>query len=775
MKTEKLITKLLPRSNFLSVILNWGNCSFRIHNFQILGRSIVEKRSLLINLVTFSLILFGVFALSMFALAQSAQVISGGVFIPRNEGYEGRIGHSHVIFNNYSGGVMNVVAEEWPNFKTVAKLDMVFAVKIDSSRNPIEVRQSFDKNPRILFLEEGNDRIGIRVLFKLYGQDNVYHGHGMTETWLYPDGQIFITAAAMFENMAVHELVTQARLDIDEPIAGLNRLKDTIQTMDDSSIPERYILLAAANPTADMPVNLSLYWRTGRMEHDTYIRRSSFALNGAPTYFRWPDYFRQAYTQLTLLDYYHKVERLPWPPGNGVYIDKIVSNYKGIQLNWPVELKQLNPTASFNTVFRLAMVADANAVKTFVATEREPVKFTITGGVIHGNDKLPNDKGYNDQEGCYEIRKTGRDPLIITLPEDMIGRTIRVKVIALSGHGAVTTTLDGKPLVPQLTSDGGIADDPLAPIHEQPEARANAAMVTIKLTNKQQTLMVKEEDGIQLVYQARDPRRNLSVYSTKAGPHWSSFSFSLLDGHACRMRAYGKQDWALTENLLHWFAWMGYTPEQMLDQLRNFVVIKNGPDELIFKYTSNNANDGAQSEYEVQVGADSPEMKINVSATFTVLEQWPYKSVQFFDAFPFRGVEPQDWWYDNVLHMSSDSKWQTYKTVNQIYDGDLDIEKIVGTAFIGLYSSDRGNMLMLVKNLKPKLTTQHAICGNYIDLHMNVLLGDPHIQTIKINKGYQVNVEYELALWGNKTLTQDQLIEIGKKSIKSGTLVIPVK
>lgn len=761
-KKRKLATRSLVRK---SNVLN---------SFLILycpNGPIGKKGRLSMNLLIFAgIVVFSVLVTSTIVLAQSPQRISGGVFIPRNGGYEGHIGQSHVFFNQNAGGVMSVVTGEWSRFNHMAKLDMVFTIKTTGSELPLEVRQSFDKNPRVLFLEEGNDRIGLRVLFKLYGPNNDYHGHGMTETWLYPDGQIFVTAAAMFENTAAHEAVTKARLDIDIPKAlRAEDPGDFEVAMDNAMASNRHLLLTSADPSVGVS-GLSLYWRTGRMEHDTYIFRSDFGKQGAPTYFRWPDYFRQAYTQLTLPDYAQKVERTPWPPGRGVYIEKISPSQMGVQLNWPIDPKQPNPTASFNTLFRLAMVKDKDMVEAFVESEHEPVKMIVTGGIIHGNDK-----GYNDQEGCYEIRKTGKNPLIITLPADPLARIIRVKVIDLSGHGAVTMTLDGKPLVPQLTTDGGIADDPLAPIHDHPEAPANAGMVTVKLLDKPQTLRVEEEDGIQLVYQSRDSRRNFMIYSTKTGPLWAGLRFSLVDGHARHMRAYGKQDWALTENLLHWFAWMGYTPEQMLDQLRDFVVIKNGPDEIIFKYTSNNANDGAQSEYEVSVRADSPAMQINVSATFTVLEQWPYKSVQFFDVFPFKGVEPRDWWYDDVLLMSHEGKWKTYETVRQSYHGQKDLEQITGPTFQGLYSSDRGNMLMLTKDFKPELPTDYVICGNYVDLHTNVLFDDLQKQPFTLEKGFQSSVEYELAIWGDKSLTRDQLIEIGRQSLEAGTLVIPPK
>jgi hypothetical protein len=567
----------------------------------------------------------------------------------------------------------------------------------------------------------------------------------------------------MFENRAAHDAITSANLNINLAEDQLNAdLKVTDMTQ-----PSQQVFLSTPESSTGTS-GLSLYWRTGKMEHNTYIYRSSFGFSGSPSYFRWPDYHRQAYTQRTLPDYINEEsERMPWPPGRGAYVDQLVPVDNGVQLRWPIDTDKLNPTASFNAFFRLALVKDFETAQSLVVSERDPVNLAVDGGVIHGNKD-----GYNDQEGCYEIRKTGTGPTSIILPADPLKRTIRVKVIGLTGHGAVSTKLDSEPLIPQLSSDGGIADDPLAPIHEQPEAPANAALVTVKLGNKAQTLTVEEVEGIQLVYQTRDPRRNFMVFSTKTGPRWSGVQLSLLDGHARRIRAYGNQEWALTENLMHWFAYMGYTPEQMLDQLRDFQVIKNGPEEIVFKYVSNNTNDGAQSEFLVSMAADAPALQMNIHATFTVLDQWPYKSVQYFDVFPFRGVEPKDWWYDNVLFMDSENKWRTYKTVSQTYDGEQD-RNSSGSTFQGLFSSDRGNMLMLTKNFTPNLPTHYIICSNYVDLHSNVLFDDLIIKPSTLDQGYQVSVEYELAIWGDRSLTRDQLIEIGKNSIRAGKLVLP--
>ena len=129
---------------------------------------------------------------------------TGGTFIARNGGHEGRIGAAHVFFDHVGGGAMRVVEGDWPNLRTIASPDMVFQVDDGDQQPRKEVRQSYDRSPQVLFLEEGGQRLGLRVLFRLHDAANVYRGFGMTETWLYPEGRMFITAAATFENAAMN-------------------------------------------------------------------------------------------------------------------------------------------------------------------------------------------------------------------------------------------------------------------------------------------------------------------------------------------------------------------------------------------------------------------------------------------------------------------------------------------------------------------------------------------------------------------------------------------
>jgi hypothetical protein len=508
--------------------------------------------------------------------------------------------------------------------------------------------------------------------------------------------------------------------------------------------PEGWMMCGAAPPST--PYVLS--WRPSwNMDHHNFVGRPE---GGSPTYYRWPAFLTQAY-------FGYKPPRTARVDAGG-----------RLSLDWDTEKTAGKPNACFAAVFRLS---SATGWKTaFAEADRAPLSPEITGGVAHVVPRFGG-PGYNDQEGAYEIRKTG-DTLRVTFPGDPLGRTVRVKVVGLSGHGAVAAELDGRAVTPQLAGDGGIADDPLAPIREYPEGPADMALVTLELGAKPRVLTVRETEGVQLAYQNRDPWRSYCLYGTRTGPRWPGFRFSLVDGRARYMRKHGQRDYALGENLLTWFSFCGYTPLQIADSLEDFTVLRNGPAEAAFRYSSLNANGRVRSVYDVSVPAAATALTMRVKAEFQVLESWSFSNAQFFDVFPFRGVMPQDWWYGEVLFVAPDGRAKWLGTLDRKFGGDTTVDTFSGGGFFALYASDRGNMLMLTKNFKPELPVRHVICGNYVDFHMEVLFKDAAGKPAPPVKGLSVSMEYDLAVWGDARTTREQLIEIGRKSIKAGRLVL---
>jgi hypothetical protein len=676
----------------------------------------------------------------------------GGFFVPYNGGWEGRIGLARFAVPSVDGGLLELRDGSGTR---LARLGWECSV-LDPHGQPLQVRQELDRAPVVRFLEEGDQRLGVRVLFRLYDGNGLYHGHGMTEVWAYPDGQLFVTAAAMFEDPSAHAGVSEAALKLDVP-GGIKTLKaggDVSRSGEAVTMPV-FVTGSNAPPAGWIECGgvsgkplWTLYWRPSwKMDHHNFVARSE---GGSPTYYRWPAYLGQAYYGFG-------------PPRTArVDLDGRMS------LDWDAGKTTNKPGACFGAVFRLT--ANAESAPAFAAADRQPLDLTIEGGVPHVTARFGG-TGYNDQEGAYEIRKTG-DVLRVVLPADVAGRTVRVKVVGLSGHGAVAAELDGRPVVPQLAGDGGIADDPLAPIKEQPEGPADMALVAVRLGPAPRVLTVRETEGVQLAYQNRDAWRSYCLYGTKTGARWPGYRFSLVDGRARAMRKYGEREYALGENLLTWFSFCGYTPLQIADSLEDFTIVRNGPDEVVFRYASLNANGRARSVYEVATPAAATALTMRVKAEFQVLESWPFSNVQFFDVFPFRGVLPQDWWYGEVLFVAPDGRVKWLGTLDRKFGGDTTVDTFSGGGFFALYSADRGNMLMLTKNFKPDLPVRHVICGNYVDFHMEVLFKDAAGKPAPPARGTTVSMEYELAVWGDATATREQLIEIGKRSIQAGRLVL---
>ncbi len=675
-------------------------------------------------------------AAGIFYLIQNVLNAQDGGFYPFNGGVEGRIGESRFAFSRWQGGVL-----EWRTLdgRSLGRGGWEGRVVLSDGRER-EVRQEWDRNPEIRFLEEGPLRIGGRCHFRLLDVEGTYHGNGMTEVWAYRDGQLFVTTCVMFEDPAAHTGVTAAAWVIEAPGGPFRPM-----ALSGHEAPlEGWIGWTNAPGAAPF----ALYWRPKwTMEHRNFVNRTE---GGAPTYYRWPSYLFQHF------------------PGFGAPMRLSPDGPNRTRMEWDTVKVVAKADPMFGAVFRLT--AFPERAPAFVLADREPVKFALEGGVVHVHPRFGG-SGYNDQEGAYEIRKTG-NPLRIDIPQDPLGRTVRLKVVGLTGHAGVEVRLDGGQVLPQLAGDGGIADDPLAPIREFPEGPADMALVEVPLGLRNRVVEVWETRGIQLAYQNRDPWRSYCLFSDRTGSRWAGFRFSPLDGRIRSMRAYGQREYALGENFLTWFSFCGYTSLQIADQLERFQILENGPERVIFTYSSWNANRRVRSEFRVTVPGDSHWNRLHVEAAFTVLDSWPYSGVQFFDVFPFRGVNPDEWWYDEVLWMAPDGRQKWLRTRERTTEGDRELETFSGGGFFAFYSSDRGNMVMLTRNFNPELPVRHVICGNYIDFHMEVLFRDERNRPVSPPAGARVSMEYELALWGDRRANREQFLEIGRRSLRAGRLML---
>ncbi|MFV2066356.1 MAG: hypothetical protein ACC645_05200, partial [Pirellulales bacterium] len=162
-------------------------------------------------------------------------------------------------------------------------------------------------------------------------------------------------------------------------------------------------------------------------------------------------------------------------------------------------------------------------------------------------------------------------------------------------------------------------------------------------------------------------------------------------------------------------------------------------------------------------------------ARFEVSQYWASDKNQFFDMFPFRGVYPSDWWWEEVLTMNKGGEWGISHTLGEKGRTGPEPPKMTNTSFYGFYSADRGNVLLFAKNFTPRdAELSVALCSNYIDLHLDV-----HLKTVQdlpvAIPGSVYSMEYDFAVYGDDSLSREQVAEIGKASLEANRLVVPGK
>src|SRR5689334_6479909 len=128
---------------------------------------------------------------------------SDGVFVDRRTHWLGRIGPFGMSFAKHAGGALGFgrprdepqrgtlsgTGLTGNSLRVSARLRLVCRCDSDAGDydQPVLIRQENDPAPKIMFLEEGPVRVGMRVLFDLLDENGHYHGDGRMDAWLYAE------------------------------------------------------------------------------------------------------------------------------------------------------------------------------------------------------------------------------------------------------------------------------------------------------------------------------------------------------------------------------------------------------------------------------------------------------------------------------------------------------------------------------------------------------------------------------------------------------------
>ncbi len=634
----------------------------------------------------------------------------------------------------------------------------------------VTLRQANDGAPQFTILDLGPERIGLRTLYLLYDDLGHYHGDGMQETWIYADGEVFLSVGLRMVDPVSHPWVEAAWLEI-EFLSPSSEAQVEI-----GSSPPRVLSLSKCRTGAFVPFGhvlpgkylmlkdgkagkIAAYWRADRGR--LFNPHLDYRPLERPNYEKWPPFSDQWDLQLSLYDTDH-MDAMGWryDESSGLKVRSgYVNEHETIctRLYW---FRDGRLTHSVRKELRALLVIaasqDEEALHQRMRWHQEPLSFPVKGGRL---------RCYDEIEGCYEITKDDPKRVEIILPPDAEERQIRLRFYKLQGVGGITLREDGEQVIPHIISEGGRTDDPQVPLLLSSHAPADEAIYTTQLARDREKVVILEEGlGINASYQMWDDVQSVILFASHS-PGRGLLEFSLRDAMARHIYGPGKAEEAVSFWPLHWDTCPLHSPFHAVNQPRGFELLENGPYSVRFRYSTGTFSDRARSEYEVTVPFREDVTRITLTCKFTVTSDWYPPRLQFYDLFPFDTSDDRAWHYTHVLHL--DQQGRIHNVPTKAHGETLERWEFSDGAFFAFHASDRGNVLTLVKNPSPPDVKMSAlVCSMWIDLHLDIVP-----DRIPVPAGSSFSVELITDVMGDGTITKERLLEIGRRSLEIGDIV----
>ncbi len=620
------------------------------------------------------------------------------------------------------------------------------------------IRQGHDGNARFVVIEEGPQRIGVRLHHRLYDEQGIYHGDGLQEVWAYANGDIYVAAAISFADQAAHACITDAWLAItrgndalpllDGPSAWSPDAEASLKDMQALILPggERSLLVAwqDALGMSYHPSSPATPW-TRREDTPPYYER------WGDLYDQWPgDAGWDAAQGATLV---HEAGEVRWYWRRGMQI-------------------RATPLEGHRAVLHLRQGSDGQALLRWAKAQREPLE-PDTRGLTY--------RYWSTLDGAYRLRHDGAQRAVVRFPADPLARNVHLCIHDLPAAAALAVAVDGQPVAPQTVSLGGRVEDPLGavsgrvdaghgPLLTDPDTGPDELVLSAALHPDRETeIALEAAPGVQLSYQRWDARRQLLLTSSLA-PGRCLGQLSLWDGVLRRLTKPGAASWGIAQLPLAWFRANALTPFHYVNNMEGLELLENGPDVVRLRYQATNANRRAQSDQDVRIRVLPDALLLDIRARFTVLERWDPGAIQYLNLFPAASIDPQHWLQQQVLLMDSEAElacFDVHRPPEPPMDGNPGWSP-VGDLFMGQFASDRGNILVLATELAPdSLRQSYQFCIHWLDSHFIV---EPATGAAAPDDVWSVRLQ--IALAGDAQWDAAHVREIGRRSLAAGTLVL---
>lgn len=560
------------------------------------------------------------------------------------------------------------------------------------------VSQRADSGPRLLPLEEGPGRVGVRTLFSLYDDQDRLHGDALQETWITRHGEVFL---AFGLRLVPPDGVTVTDALVRCALGGLTE-------------PARHDAAQLAGRGADGAVLLG--WPTGRgRRSDTLLWRSA----RPPFYERWPPYFDQ---------WSLSAESFGWDRRSSGGATVEAGAVTELALAWLREEDiAAQPSLDLRGLLWCGFGEEERLLKLLDAHERPQPPLVERGSY----------RCYDELDGAFEVAADD-GACELEIPADAQERPVRIRVFGLAGAAYAIEPAGSA----HLTSGDTRTDDPLVAVPFEADAPADEAVVDL-ITQPDGPIRVVVRPvraGLQLAYQRRDERRCLTVHHP-LDPDCAVCTIDLAGVRLRGLRLPGAERPALHDLPLYWMRYLAKASAHSANVLQEVEVLDGGPEQVSLVLQSTTPDGRVRSRYELTFPYIEDRVEVRLQAQLTGAEAWDLPTFEYADLFPADRIDPARWDYRRVAFVGLDAT-----RIHDPRDPYPFLESQIGLptgvleamtaahahpdagpwsfderAALVFHGSDRGTILAIAANPEGAGVEHVAtLCEHWMDVHLDI-------------------------------------------------------
>jgi hypothetical protein len=554
-------------------------------------------------------------------------------------------GRTSVVLDGARGLSIALIGERQPVEKTQGSVNEragpgSLQVELTDGGRRILLDQANDPGPRLQIISQGPTHVAARAFFSMCSADGKSFGTGTLDIMVYED-RVHLVPSVFVDYLSPAARVARAGLTLGlAEGTGSALVRGERLTLKKSRSFERFGGAEAAFDVTFEQADggaLKLGWLRNRYPQLLYLREVDRNPETDELYERWPLWISQ------------RGSPLGWgfDDSSGLEVEQAQRKPSKISLLWVRDAAVPSPAGgyvAFNAPLAIVQGRSRAEAESLWDGFSRPLAPAVEAGDF---------RFYNEIDGLYELDTHGQPvSLAFDATKETSDRVVLVRLWNLEGRGAHVFRVDDEPAPFSLMNDGDVVDDPMVFIVKNATGPARTAIVSVSVPKgKKVRFRGVRKPGLQLAYQMYSDLETYEAWSERCD-NSPLFRFHLREIAIYQATYPGARDYAFFKLPLY-FLKNGVNPSTFANQLRDFEVVENGPDEILFSVRSVTTEATGLSSYTCRIPNAPEVLSFELRAEFVALDDGArWTSLEYCDLYPFEDVYRSNFHYRDVTYLN---------------------------------------------------------------------------------------------------------------------------